>query len=86
MLEPLRNPVNWDNFRKAAVLVLIIWAAASVLFGIIYFFILGGRSPAPADIFRGIILLVVPFIASGVHPTGSSSRTQQSGGRRRRGK
>ena len=36
MLEPLRNPANWDNFRKAAVLVLIIWAAASVLFGIIY--------------------------------------------------
>ena len=23
MLEPLRNPVNWDNFRKGAVLVLI---------------------------------------------------------------
>ena len=23
MLEPLRNPANWDNFRKAAVLVLI---------------------------------------------------------------
>ena len=34
MLEPLRNPANWDNFRKAAVLVLIIWAAAAVLFGI----------------------------------------------------
>ena len=63
MLEPLRNPANWDNFRKAAVLVLIIWAAASaVLFGIIYFFILGGRSPAPANIFRALILLV-PFIA-----------------------
>ena len=45
-----------------AVLVLIIWAAASVLFGIIYFFILGGRSPAPANIFRALILLV-PFIA-----------------------
>ena len=42
-------------------LVLIIWAAASVLFGIIYFFILGGRSPAPANIFRALILLV-PFI------------------------
>jgi hypothetical protein len=62
MLEPLRNPANWDNFRKAAVLVLIIWAAAAVLFGIIYFFILGGRSPAPANIFRALILLV-PFIA-----------------------
>ena len=37
MLEPLRNPVNWDNFRKGAVLVLILSAAASVLFGIIYF-------------------------------------------------
>ena len=42
MLEPLRNPANWDNFRKAAVLVLIIWAAASAVLGIIYFFILGG--------------------------------------------
>ena len=62
MLKPLRNPVNWDNLRKVAVLVLIIWAAASVLFGIIYFFILGGRSPAPANIFRALILLV-PFIA-----------------------
>ena len=62
MLEPLRNSANWDNFRKAAVLVLIIWAAAAVLFGIIYFFILGGRSPAPANIFRALILLV-PFIA-----------------------
>ena len=31
MLEPLRNPANWDNFRKAAVLVLIIWAAASTV-------------------------------------------------------
>ena len=44
MLEPLRNPANWDNFRKAAVLVLIIWAAASVLFGIIYFFISGAAA------------------------------------------
>jgi hypothetical protein len=23
MLEPLRNPASWDNFRKAAVLVLL---------------------------------------------------------------
>ena len=76
MLEPLRNPANWDNFRKAAVLVLILWAAASVLFGIIYFFILGGRSPAPADIFRALILLV-PFIARADHRTGSSSRTRK---------
>ena len=60
MLEPLRNPANWDNFRKVAVLVLILWAAASVLFGIIYFFVLGGRSPAPANIFRALILLF-PF-------------------------
>ena len=66
MLEPLRNPANWDNFRKAAVLVLIIWAAASVLFGIIYFFIFGGRSPAPANIFRAVILLV-PFITRANH-------------------
>ena len=76
MLEPLRNPANWDNFRKAAVLVLIIWAAASAVLCIIYFFILGGRSPAPANIFRALILLV-PFIASGLHPTGSSSRTRR---------
>ena len=62
MLEPLRNSVNWDNFRKVAVLVLILWAAASVLFGIIYFFILGGSSPEPANIFRALILLV-PLIA-----------------------
>ena len=76
MLEPRRNPANWDNFRKAAVLVLIIWAAASVLFGIIYFFILGGRSPAPANIFRALILLV-PFIAPVAAATGSSSRTRR---------
>jgi hypothetical protein len=53
MLEPLRNPVNWDNFRKGAVLVLILSAAAAAVLCIIYFFILGGRSPAPADIFKG---------------------------------
>ena len=76
MLEPPKNPANWDNFRKAAVLVLIIWAAASAVLCIIYFFILGGRSPAPANIFRALILLV-PFIASGFHPTGSSSRTRR---------
>jgi hypothetical protein len=58
MLEPLRHPANWGNFRKAAVLVLIIWAAASAVLCIIYFFILGGRSPAPANIFRALILLV----------------------------
>ena len=68
MLEPLRNPASWDNFRKAAVLVLIIWVAAPVLC-IIYFFILGGRSPAPANIFRALILLV-PFIARADHRTG----------------
>ena len=74
MLKPLTP--RWDNFRKAAVLVLIIWAAASAVLCIIYFFILGGRSPAPANIFRALILLV-PFIASGFHPTGSSSRTRR---------
>ena len=78
MLEPLRNPANWDNFRKAAVLVLIIWAAASVLFGIIYFFILGGRSPAPVNIFRALILLV-PFTDPVAAATGSSSRTRSTG-------
>ena len=56
MLEPLRNPANWDNFRKVVVLVLIIWAAVSGCCRIIYFFILGGRSPAPANIFRALIL------------------------------
>jgi hypothetical protein len=62
MLEPLRNPVNWDNFRKGAVLVLILSAAASVLFGIIYLWGGEGRSPAPADIFRGTILLVSQWL------------------------
>jgi hypothetical protein len=76
MLEPLRNPANWDTFRKAAVLVLIIWAAASAVLCIIYLWGGEGRSPAPANIFRALILLV-PFIASGFHPTGSSSRTRR---------
>ena len=69
MLEPPKNPTNWDNFRKAAVLVLILWAAASAVLCIIYFFILGGRSPAPADIFRALIL-AVPFITRSDHLTG----------------
>ena len=78
MLEPLRNPANWDNFRKAAVLVLIIWAAASAVLCIIYFFILGGRSPAPANIFRALILLdPIIAIAPVARPTGSSSRTRR---------
>ena len=38
MLGPLRNPVNWDNFRKGAVLVLILSAAASAVLCIIYFY------------------------------------------------
>ena len=76
MLEPLRNPANWDNFRKVVVLVLILWAAVSAVLCIIYFFILGGRSPAPANIFRTLILFV-PFIALGALPTGSSSRTRR---------
>jgi hypothetical protein len=62
MLEPLRNPASWDNFRKVVVLVLILWAAVSAVLCILYFFVLGGRSPAPANIFRALILLV-PFIA-----------------------
>jgi hypothetical protein len=34
MLEPLRNPANWDTFRKAAVLCIIyLWGGE-------------GRSPA----------------------------------------
>ena len=64
MLEPLRNPASWDNFRKVVVLVLILWTAVSAVLCIIYFFILGGRSPAPADIFRGLIL-AVPRLQSG---------------------
>ena len=64
MLEPLRNPVNWDNFRKVVVLVLILWAAVSAVLCIIYFFILGGRSPAPANIFRALIL-AAPCLQSG---------------------
>ena len=76
MLEPLKNPANWDNFREAAVLVLIIWATATAVLCIIYFFVWGGRSPAPADIFRALILLV-PFIAQADRRTGSSSRTRR---------
>ena len=76
MLEPPKNSTNWDNFRKGAVLVLILWAAASAVLCIIYFFILGGRSPAPANIFRALILLV-PFIAQADRRTGSSSRTRR---------
>ena len=76
MLEPLRNPASWDNFRKVVVLVLILWAAVSAVLCIIYFFILGGRSPAPADIFRALIL-AVPFIARSDHLTGSSLRTRK---------
>ena len=76
MLEPLRNPANWDNFRKVVVLVLILWTAVSAVLCIIYFFILGGRTPAPANIFRALILLV-PFIAPVAPVTGSSSRTRR---------
>ena len=61
---------------QGRVLVLILWAAASAVLCIIYFFILGGRSPAPANIFRALILLV-PFIAQADHPTGSNLRTRK---------
>jgi hypothetical protein len=64
MLEPLRNPASWDNFRKAAVLVLIIWAAASAVLCIIYLWGGEGRSSAPANIFRALIL-AVPCLQSG---------------------
>ena len=69
MLEPLRNPANWDNFRKAAVLVLIIWAAASAVLCIIYLWGGEGRSSAPVNMFRALIL-AVPFIARADHLTG----------------
>ena len=78
MLEPLRNPASWDNFRKVVVLVLILWTAVSAVLCIIYFFILGGRSPAPANIFRALILLVPIIAIAPVAPvTGSSSRTRR---------
>ena len=77
MLEPLRNPASWDNFRKAAVLVLILWAAVSAVLCIIYFFILGGRSPAPANIFRALILLV-PFLSLRSHQR--LAQVQEPGG------
>jgi hypothetical protein len=64
MLEPLRNFASWDNFRKVVVLVLILWAAVSAVLCIIYFFILGGRSPAPANIFRALNL-AAPCLQSG---------------------
>jgi hypothetical protein len=64
MLGRSGNPVNWDNFRKVVVLVLILWAAVSAVLCIIYFFILGGRSPAPVDIFRALIL-AAPCLQSG---------------------
>ena len=65
MLDPFRNPASWDNFRKVVVLVLILWAAVSAVLCIIYFFILGGRSPAPTNIFRALIL-AAPCLQSGV--------------------
>ena len=64
MLEPLRNPASWDNFRKVVVLVLVLWAVVSAVLCIIYFFILGGRTPAPANIFRALIL-AAPCLQSG---------------------
>ena len=76
MLEPLKNPANWDNFRKAAVLVLIIWATATAVLCIIYFFVWGGRSPAPADIFRALILLV-PL---SLRPIAGLAQVQEPGG------
>jgi hypothetical protein len=64
MLEPLRNPANWDSFRKVAVLILILWTVALAVLCIIYFFVLGGRSPAPTNIFRALIL-AAPCLQSG---------------------
>jgi hypothetical protein len=53
MLEPLKNPANWDNFRKAAVLVLIIWATATAVLCIIYFFVWGGPQPCAGGHIQG---------------------------------
>ena len=62
MLAPLRNPANWDNVRKAVVLALILLAAASVLFGIIYLWGGEDHTPAPADVFRGTVLAVSQWL------------------------
>ena len=41
MLEPLRNPVNWDNFREGAMLVLILGSGLRGAVRYLYFFVLG---------------------------------------------
>ena len=53
--------MNWGSFCKGAVLVLIL---SALLVGILYFFVFGGegRSPAPADLFRGTILAVSQWL------------------------
>jgi hypothetical protein len=78
MLEPLRNLVNWDNFRKGAVVVLIL---SAVLFGIIYFFVFGGegRSPAPANIFRALILALPRLQSGGRRRNGDDKKELMSG-------
>jgi hypothetical protein len=53
MLEPLRNPASWDNFRKVVVLVLILWTAVSGVLCIIYFFIFGGPQPCAGGHIQG---------------------------------
>jgi hypothetical protein len=53
MLGRSGNPVNWDNFRKVVVLVLILWAAVSAVLCIIYFFILGGPQPCAGGYIQG---------------------------------
>ena len=49
-------------------LVLIIWAAASVLFGIIYFLVSGGRGGSQANIFRAFLACPLYRYRSGRTP------------------
>ena len=55
MLEPLRNTVN-RKLPQGPVLVLILWAAASVLLGH-HFSIVGGPPPFASEIFRALFCL-----------------------------
>jgi hypothetical protein len=67
MLKLFRNSVNWENFRKGAVLVLVLLATATaVLFGILYFLGAGRRSPAPPNLFRAVVLLSRALIVARV--------------------
>ena len=53
MLEPLRNPASWDNFRKVVVLVLILWAAVSAVLVHHLLLHLGGPHPCTGEHIQG---------------------------------